>query len=114
MSTHIEAPLVRIAELEIDLSRLAEYRTLLAEEIEASLRLEPGVLSLQAVALKDAPHQIHILEVYASRAYYEAHLTAPHFLKYKAGTADMVTSLRLVDTQPVALFSEPLALISEG
>ncbi|MBK8084491.1 MAG: antibiotic biosynthesis monooxygenase [Devosia sp.] len=108
MPSDPDCPLVRIAELEIDPSRLARYRALLAEEIAASVRLEPGVLSLQATALKHAPNQIRILEVYASRAAYEAHLTTPHFLAYKHATADMVRSLRLIDTEPVAIFSKPL------
>lgn len=100
--------LVRIAELEIDPARLGEYRLLLAEEIEASVRLEPGVLSLQAVSLQDDPTHVRILEVYADRSAYEAHLATPHFLRYKSGTADMVKALRLTETDPIALFSKPL------
>ena len=95
--------IVRIAELEIDPDQLAAYRTLLAEEIEASVEKEPGVLMLHAVAEKERPERIRILEVYASQEAYEAHLGTPHFLKYKAGTADMVKSLRLVDVEPVMM-----------
>ena len=106
--------LVRIAELEIDPSRLEEYRALLVEEIAASVALEPGVLSLLATALRDEPHQIRLFEVYASRAAYEAHLETPHFLHYKHRTADMVRSLRLVDTDPVALRSKALPGPEDG
>lgn len=100
--------IVRLAELEIDPDRLAQYRAILAEEIEASVALEPGVLALQAVALKDSPASIRILEVYADRGAYEAHLKTPHFLKYKTGTEGMVLSLRLVETDPVLLRAKPL------
>ncbi|MBX9458189.1 MAG: antibiotic biosynthesis monooxygenase [Rhizobium sp.] len=95
--------IVRIAELEIDPAQLDAYRALLAEEIEASVEREPGVLMLHAVAERERPEQIRILEVYADRDAYEAHLLTPHFLKYKTGTAGMVRSLRLVDVDPVMM-----------
>ena len=99
----MDGKIVRIAELEIDPDRLDAYRTLLAEEIEASVEKEPGVLMLHAVAERARPERIRILEVYADREAYEAHLTTPHFLKYKTGTADMVKALRLVDVDPVMM-----------
>lgn len=95
--------MVRIAEIEVDPDQLNAYNLLLAEEIAASVEREPGVLMLHAVAHRDAPHHIRILEVYASKAAYEAHIQTPHFLKYKLGTADMVTALRLVDVDPILL-----------
>lgn len=97
------APLVRIAEIAVDPARLAEYKAALTEEIEKSIRFEPGVLALQAVALKDNPAQIRILEIYASQEAYESHLKTPHFLRYKEATKDMVKSLRLLDAEPVML-----------
>lgn len=99
-------PMVRIAELEIDPAQLEAYKVMLTEEIEASVRIEPGVLTLNAVALKDSPNQIRIMEVYADRSAYEAHIRTPHFLKYKSGTAAMVRSLRLIETDPVVMRSK--------
>ncbi|MFY7837511.1 MAG: putative quinol monooxygenase [Novosphingobium sp.] len=98
-----QQPYVRIAELEIDAHRLGEYKAILAVEQEASVREEPGVIMLHSVALKDRPNQIRLLEVYASRSAYEAHVKSPHFLRYKEATADMVLSLNLIDTDPVLL-----------
>jgi len=103
-----EPMMVRIAELEIDPAQLDAYKAILAEEQEASVRLEPGVVMLHSVAIADAPSHIRLLEVYASRAAYEAHLLAPHFLKYKTGTESMVRSLRLIDTQPILLCAKSL------
>ncbi len=94
---------VRLAELEIDPARIAEYRAHLAAEIEASVASEPGVLSLSAVALRHSPASIRILEVYADDAAYQAHLRSPHFLAYKRQTEGMVRSLRLVETDAVML-----------
>ena len=102
-----EKPIVRMAELEIDPRRIETYRALLIEEIEASVALEDGVLSLNAVSIKDHPNKIRILEVYADRDAYEAHLQTPHFLKYKKETSDMVTSLTLIDVDPIAMRSKP-------
>ena len=42
-------PVVRIAELEIDPAQLDAYKLALKEEIETSIRVEPGVLTLYAV-----------------------------------------------------------------
>jgi quinol monooxygenase YgiN len=94
---------VRMAELEIDPASVERYRTILAQEIEASVRLEPGVLSLQAVALRERPNEVRILEIYASLAAYQAHLKAPHFLKYKMETAGMIRSLTPHETVPILL-----------
>lgn len=94
---------VRMAELEIDPIHLDNYRRLLIEEIEASVRLEDGVLALNAVALKDAPEKIRILEIYRDGQAYEAHLQTPHFLKYKRETQTMVRSLTLLDVEPLVM-----------
>ncbi len=99
-------PIVRLAELEIDPAQLDAYLTLLREEIEASVSLESGVLTLNAVALKDAPDHIRLMEIYADQAAYEAHLRSPHFIRYKSATATMVKSLTLHKTIPVALRSK--------
>jgi quinol monooxygenase YgiN len=95
--------LVRLAELEIDPAQLDAYKAALREEIETSIRVEPGVLNLFAVAVKGQPNQIRLFETYASPAAYEAHLQSAHFKKYKSVTASMVKSLRLIETEPLIL-----------
>ena len=92
---------VRLAKLVIDTSQLKNYRAALKEEIETSIRLEPGVLTLYAVAEKENPAHITILEIYADEDAYKAHLQTPHFIKYKTSTKDMVRSLELVETVPL-------------
>jgi len=99
--------IVRMAELEVDRGSIDAFNALLSEEIEASVRLEPGVLFLFAIAVKENSHLIRVIEGYADQAAYEAHLTMPHFLKYKVGTADMVKSLRLIETDPISLKAKP-------
>jgi quinol monooxygenase YgiN len=41
--------------------------------------------------------------MYASPLAYQAHLTSQHFKKYKNETSGMVTSLKLIETDPVLL-----------
>ncbi len=95
--------LVRIAEIEVDAAQLEAYKAELRREIDASMRLEPGVLALYAVAVKDRPNQIRLFEIYSGDKAYQAHLQSPHFRKYKAATAGMVKSLTLIETDPVEL-----------
>src|SRR6188768_2318666 len=93
--------MVRLAKLVIDSTQLENYNALLKEEIEASVRVEPGVITLYAVAEKNNPTHITILEIYADTVAYKSHLLTPHFIKYKNGTKDMVKSLELVETVPL-------------
>ena len=99
--------LVRIAEIEIDPRQLEAYKAALREEIETSIRLEPGVVTLYAVSLKDQPAQIRIFETYADRNAYQSHLKTPHFLRYKSATEHMIKSLKLVETDPIYLGAKP-------
>lgn len=92
---------VRLSKITVDPDQLDSYNTFLKEEIEASMRLEPGVLSLYAVSEKKHPNRITILEIYADENAYQSHIQTPHFLKYKQGTLDMVKELELIDTLPL-------------
>ena len=100
-SAQEKGQMVRLSRLVIDASQLEAYRSALREEVSASVRLEPGVLTLYAVAEKERPTHFTILEIYADKAAYQAHIRSPHFLKYKAGTEHMVKSLELIDTVPL-------------
>lgn len=96
-----EKNMVRLSKITVDPARLAEYNAYLKEEVEASMRLEPGVLALYAVAEKERPNEVTILEIYADTAAYKSHIATPHFQKYKQGTLDMVKHLELIDTTPL-------------
>jgi 4-carboxymuconolactone decarboxylase len=93
--------IVQLAKLRIDPAQLANFKAALQMEVEAALRLEPGVLRLDAMAEKENPTQITLVEVYADEEAYKSHLQSPHFLKYKTGTTDMVKSLELVRMVPI-------------
>ncbi|NYF51146.1 putative quinol monooxygenase [Tunturiibacter gelidoferens] len=99
----VDNRIVRLAELEIYPDQLNAYKAALKEEIEASIRTEPGVLTLYAVSVKAHPEQIRLFETYRDAASYQAHLQSPHFKKYKEQTLQMVKSLTLLDTDPILL-----------
>ena len=89
--------MIRIAEIEIEPDYLDEYLSILKKEAKASVDLEPGVISIYPMFQKESTNEIRILEIYADREAYEAHLQTPHFKHYKSGTLQMVKSLKLID-----------------
>jgi quinol monooxygenase YgiN len=101
-STSATAPqIVRLSKIVVDSAQLQNYKALLKEEIETSVKVEPGVLTLYAVFEKEKPTHLTILEMYADTAAYKSHIKTPHFLKYKNGTLAMVKELQLIDTDPL-------------
>ena len=99
--TEIKEMMIRISEIKIEASYLKEYTALLKEESEASVRLEPGVISIFPLYQRENPTEIRILEIYANKDAYQAHLKTPHFQKYKTTTIKMVKSLRLIDMDAI-------------
>ncbi len=93
--------MIRISEIEIDSNYLEQYKEILKEESRASIRLEPGVISIYPMYQKENPTQVRILEIYASREAYELHLKTAHFQTYKTTTHNMVKSLKLIDMEAI-------------
>jgi quinol monooxygenase YgiN len=94
---------VRIAELEIDPAQLEGFKAAIKESVETSVRVEPGVLVLYAVAEKDNPARFRVFEIYTDAEAYKTHLETPHFRKFRATTETMVKSRKLLDAVPVAM-----------
>lgn len=93
--------IVRLAKIEVYPQYLDEYRKYAAEVGEVSLTTESGVLTMYAMADRNNPCLITILETYASREAYDRHVASDHFLKYKRETLHMVKSLELCDQTPL-------------
>lgn len=93
--------IVRLSKIEVYPEHLEEYMKFATEVGEISLRTEPGVLTMYAVAEKEDPCRITILETYASQAAYKSHIASKHFQKYKQGTLHMIKSLVLSDQTPL-------------
>ncbi|MDW3682763.1 putative quinol monooxygenase [Cupriavidus sp. CV2] len=94
---------VRIAELVIAPAQLDAYKVAVKEEMEESIRVEPGVLAIYSVAEKDQPNNLRFFEIYASEEAYRAHIESPHFKKYVAITQPMILSRKLIETVPIQL-----------
>lgn len=94
---------VRIAEITLFPEHLVEYKALLQEEAEASLRLEKGVIAIFPMFQQTDSTQLRILEIYKDEAAYQSHLKTAHFLKYKNGTLQMVKTLKLVEMDALDL-----------
>ncbi len=89
--------MVRISEIEILPEHLEEYTAILKEEALASVLIEPGVISIFPMSIKDKPNHIRIVEIYKNQAAYKSHIASPHFQHYKTTTLKMVKDLKLVD-----------------
>jgi quinol monooxygenase YgiN len=96
-------PVVRLAELAIEPSRLEAFKAAVKEEMATSVRVEPGVLAIYAVAEKEDPSKLRFFEIYADEAAFRAHIDSPHFKKFRATTQDMVISRKLIETVPIQL-----------
>jgi quinol monooxygenase YgiN len=96
----------RLWELQVDPAQLDAFRAVGAENQEASIRLEPGVLMMHAVQLAHDPSQVRVLEVYSNQSAYESHIRTPHFLRYKAAAERMVRAQRLVPINPILLCAQ--------
>lgn len=93
--------IVRLSKIKVNPEYLDEYMKFAVEVGTISLQTEPGVLTMYAVADKDDPCNITILETYSSQEAYKQHIASEHFQKYKQGTLHMVDSLVLDDVEPL-------------
>jgi quinol monooxygenase YgiN/uncharacterized protein (DUF1330 family) len=100
-------PHVRIAELTIDPAQLQAYKDAVSEEIDTSIRVEPGVLGIYSFALKEQPTQLRFVEIYADETTYRQHIDSPHFKKYVEATKSMITSRTLLEAEPIFLGLPP-------
>ncbi|MBB5886841.1 antibiotic biosynthesis monooxygenase [Xanthomonas sp. LMG 8992] len=98
-----DTTVVRIAELVIDPSQLEAYTAAVKEEMEESVRVEPGVLAIYSVAEKDKPNRLRFFEIYANEQAYRAHIRSAHFEKYVSVTQPMIVSRKLIETVPIQL-----------
>lgn len=99
----LEAKAVRMAHLHIKQEQLDAFTEAVREEMEASLRVEPGVIAIYAVADKNDPTRLTFFELYVDDAAYEAHRETPHFQKYFHRTKDMIKERVLLEAVPVEL-----------
>lgn len=98
-----EATSIRMAHLQIKPDQLEAFTAAVKEEMEAALRLEPGVVAIYAVAEKGDPTKWTFFEMYVDEEAYQIHRDTPHFQKYFHTTKDMIADRVLLEAVPVEL-----------
>lgn len=91
----------RISEVEVHPGFSGPYAEAGKAVASASVGREPGVICIVPLRSKENPALFRIVEIYADRNAYDAHLRTEHFLKYKRETLRMIKSLSLPDFIPV-------------
>ncbi len=97
------ASAIRIAHLRIKPDQMAAFAAAVKEEMEAALRLEPGVTAIYAVADKQDPTRLTFFEMYTDENAYQTHRETPHFQKYFHSTQDMIAERALLEAAPFEL-----------
>lgn len=102
------APLIRVAQIQVDPKQLEQYRDASRRIVEESVAQEPGVLAFYALERRDVPGKFFVVEIYRDDRAYQSHLQTQSFRNYKAAVAGIVQSLELIDVDVVALATKPL------
>ncbi|MDX0654658.1 antibiotic biosynthesis monooxygenase [Sinorhizobium medicae] len=100
-----DAPIVRIFEFVVA-SDLAAFMVAGRKNVQASIRDEPGVLSMHSVADKSDPTNLYVVEVYKDEAAYRAHVATTRFKDFINAIKAKVISRRVIETNPKMLGSE--------
>lgn len=115
----LSLPLVRWAELDVDLAMLDRFEAAALQLRDAVVRSEPGVAAYHAVAEAGVPGRIHVLEIYDDEDAYRAHARSAHFLAFRAATDGLVVRRVIHDLIAICLAGKselpasPLVRIAE-
>lgn len=94
---------VRVIRLEIELSKLTDYKISLEKILKTSIHDEPGVLLMYGVQEKLEPTRFSILEVYESEIAAKRHLETSTYKNYKNVTREMIKSRQAIEATSVYL-----------
>lgn len=88
--------MIHLVKVTVDPSRLKDYKQILKEEIEISLRTEPDVYVLYALSDNTCPNEFTIIEIFKDQDAYDKHCQSPQLLKYFAETKEIVQNVEIV------------------
>lgn len=77
---------VVLAEFTVKPGKLEEFLTFARDDARGSVNNEPGCQRFEALTGEEHPDTVVLVEVYDSRAAFEAHLQTPHYLKFAEGS----------------------------
>ncbi|WP_434573930.1 putative quinol monooxygenase [Pseudomonas sp. Z3-8] len=98
MAIENDAPILRIFEFVLDPHDLPPSLEAGRINIEASLRNEPGVLSVYCAVDTDDPTRLYGVEVYRDQAAYQAHVESAHFKTFLRASEGKVISRQIIQT----------------
>lgn len=74
---------VIIATIEIQPERRKAFLEAMLDDARGSVQNEPGCLRFDVVQDAENPNRLYLYEVYRDEAAFEAHLKAPHFIRWR-------------------------------
>jgi quinol monooxygenase YgiN len=87
---------VVIAEFEVAPDCLGAFLKLACDDARHSVVDEPGCRQFDIIRPEMLPNDVLFYEVYESREAFDAHLTTPHFARFRDGWATLAVTERLV------------------
>ena len=81
---------VVIAEFLVNEGSLDAFLTVAIDDATHSVSDEPGCLQFDVSCSADRPNMVTFYEVYKSRAAFDAHLEAPHLIRFQEAFPDLV------------------------
>ncbi|AXI82939.1 antibiotic biosynthesis monooxygenase [Xylella taiwanensis] len=103
MAAESNPPIMRIFEFVLAPSDVQPILEAGRKNIEASVRDEPGVLSMYCAVDKDNPTKVYVVEVYRNQTAYQAHVESAHFKAFLEAIKGKVRSRRVIETTPAVL-----------
>ncbi len=79
---------VIIATIQIQADHKDAFIEAVVEDARSSVNNEPGCLRFDVIQDANDPNRIWLYEVYRDEAAFQAHLQAPHLLKFRETTQD--------------------------
>lgn len=96
-------PVARIFEFVVAPEHVDSFIAAGRDNILASLRDEPGVLSIYLTTDKADPTRLYVVEAYRDEAAYEAHRETEHFQAFVRAVDGKFLSRRVIETSPAVL-----------
>jgi autoinducer 2-degrading protein len=96
---------INTVDLDIIPDQMSKFIELAKENGAASIQ-EPGCREFNIMVLDGNPNHVFVYEVYDNEDALKAHLSADHFKKFIAATANMVSGRNVRMMSPIALNSK--------
>ena len=86
-------PFVITVDFHVKPGRMAGFLPLMRDNARTSLANEPGCRRFDVLLPEGGAGWLRLYEIYDSEAAFDVHCRTPHFLSFKAATADMVAKV---------------------